>query len=485
MPATDFRLEEALGQWQPRHLVGGVLLSAGAPFGVIDPSSGEVFAECPEAGVEELDRAVSAARAAWPAWKARSLEQRQAVLHAFAAALEEAAPLIAPLLSREQGKPLSQAEMELKVSGIHIRHLSSLPLEDELLRRDDRGAVVLNWRPLGVVGGIAPWNFPVALAMHKVAQALYTGNTLVLKPSPYTPLATLAVAEVAQEIFPAGVLNILAGGNAFGAGMTAHTGIDKISFTGSVATGKRVMESASATLKRITLELGGNDAAIVLEDADLDVAAAGLARSAFYNCGQICMAVKRIYVHEAVHDELAARIAEKARALKVGSAFEEGVEMGPVQNRMQYEKVLSLLDDAKSRQGATVLAGGSALDRPGYFIAPTVITGLDDTAPLVADEQFGPVIPIVRVRDADEAIERANAGKLGLGGSVWGSDGTRCAQLARRLDCGTAWINRHGVNDSDVPFGGMKESGYGREHGVMGLHSYMELQAINAIPVSD
>ncbi|RIV82673.1 aldehyde dehydrogenase family protein [Aurantiacibacter xanthus] len=484
MPATDFRQDEALQHWQPRHLVGGELLAAGAPFGVTDPSSGKVFAECPEAGVEELERAVAAARAAWPAWKARSLEQRRAVLHDFAAVLEQAAPLIAPLLSREQGKPLPQAEVELKVSAIHIRHLSSLPLADQTLRADDRGAVVLNWRPLGVVGGIAPWNFPVALAMHKVAQALYTGNTLVLKPSPYTPLATLAVAELAQGIFPPGVLNILAGGNAFGAGMTAHPGIDKISFTGSVATGKQVMQSASASLKRITLELGGNDAAIVLDDADIEAAAAGLARSAFYNCGQICMAVKRIYAHHAVHDELAARIAEKAQALKVGSAFEEGVEMGPVQNRMQYEKVLSLVDDARSQPGAMVLAGGAALDRPGYFIAPTVITGLDDSARLVAEEQFGPVIPIISVPDEDDAIVRANAGTLGLGGSVWGRDGARCAAVARRLDCGTAWINRHGVNESDVPFGGMKESGYGREHGVMGLHSYMEMQAINAVPPS-
>ena len=465
------------------HLIGGKLVQGNASIEVIDPATGRPFALCPEASQADLDAAVAAARAAFPAWAARTPEDRRALIQALADSIAAAADRLAPLLTREHGKPIEQARMELSVAAHHMKQLAALDIGDEVLRDDARGKVELRYHPLGVVGAIAPWNFPIALAMHKVAQALYTGNTLILKPSPYTPLTTLAVGALAADVLPAGVMNVLAGGNDLGAWMTAHEGVDKISFTGSVATGKKVMASAAATLKRITLELGGNDATLVLADADLDKAAAGIARSGFYNCGQICMAIKRVYVAEPVRDAFLEKLVEKVRALKVGPGSEPGTDMGPIQNQPQYEKVKAYLEDAVARPGAQVLTGGSARcgehGEGGYFIEPTIIAGLDESVPLVCEEQFGPVMPVLSFTSEDEAVQRANATRFGLGASVWSTDETRARAVAGRLMAGTVWINRHGLNESDVPFGGMKESGYGREHGVLGIRAYQELQVVS------
>ena len=461
------------------HLIDGRLVAGNATLEVVNPATGRPFALCPEASQADLDRAVAAARRAFPAWAALGFARRRELIGAFAERIVAAADELAPLLTREHGKPVDQARLEFSVSGHHMQQLAALDLPDEVLRDDARGRIELRYHPLGVVGAIAPWNFPVALAMHKVAQALYTGNTLVLKPSPYTPLSTLAVARLAADIFPAGVFNVLAGGNDLGAWMTAHPDIDKISFTGSVATGKKVMESAAGTLKRITLELGGNDAAVVLDDADLDAAAAGIARSGFFNCGQICMAIKRVYVAENVRDALVEKLTEKVRAFRVGAGDEPGVTLGPIQNRVQYEKVKAYLDDAVARPGAQVVIGGSARDGEGYFIEPTIILGLGEDVPLVREEQFGPVLPILTYDSVDDAVQRANDTRFGLGASVWSRDETRAREVAGRLMAGTVWINAHGRNESDVPFGGMKESGYGREHGVLGIRAYQELQVVS------
>jgi len=462
-----------------RHLIDGRLVEGVGSFEVIDPATGEVFATCPDANSELLDSAVAAARRAFPAWAALGFEGRRAFLHAFAEKLREIAPTVGPLLSREQGKPVAQAVMEVSVSALHVEHLSELDMSDEVLREDARGKVEIRWKPLGVIGGIAPWNFPIALDMHKVAQALYTGNTLILKPSPYTPLSTLAVAAAARDVFPAGVFNVIAGGNDLGAWMTAHEDIDKISFTGSTATGKKVMASAAGTLKRVTLELGGNDPAIVLEDADLDVAAAGIARSGFFNAGQICMAVKRVYAAAPIHDALIEKIKEKAEALKVGPGDAPGMDMGPIQNRMQYDKVVGLLNEALGDGQGKVATGGKTREGGGYFVEPTVISGLGEDHPLVREEQFGPVLPVMAFDKVEDAVARANDTRFGLGASVWSRDTDRAIEVGAQLEAGTVWINRHGVNESDVPFGGFKESGYGREHGVYGLRSYMEMQVIS------
>ncbi len=461
------------------HLINGALEGSEQGFGVIDPATGRPFASCPEASRTQLDQAVAAARRAFPEWAALGFDRRRELIGALADRISAAAEELAPLLTREHGKPIEQARMELSVSGHHMKQLAALALPDEVLRDNERGRVELRYHPLGVVGAIAPWNFPVALAMHKVAQALYTGNTLVLKPSPYTPLTTLAVGRLAADLLPAGVLNILAGGNDFGAWMTAHPDIDKISFTGSVATGKKVLASAAATLKRVTLELGGNDATLVLEDADLDAAAAGIARSGFYNCGQICMAIKRVYVAASVREALLEKLIAKVEALKVGPGSQPGMDMGPLQNLVQYEKVKTYLADAVARPGATVHCGGRVMPGEGYFIEPTLISGLEDDVPLVCEEQFGPVLPILTFGAVEEAIARANDSRFGLGASVWSQNEELARSVAGRLMAGTVWINRHGLNESDVPFGGMKESGYGREHGVLGIRSYQELQVVS------
>jgi acyl-CoA reductase-like NAD-dependent aldehyde dehydrogenase len=461
------------------HLIDGALTAGNASFEVVDPATGRAFALCPDASRAELDAAVAAARRAFPAWAALGFEERRGLIFRLADRITEAADALAPLLTREHGKPLEQARMELAVSGHHMKQLASLALPDEVLRDDARGKVELRYHPLGVVGAIAPWNFPVALAMHKVAQALYTGNTLVLKPSPYTPLTTLAVGRLAADLLPPGVLNVLAGGNDLGAWMTAHEDIDKISFTGSVATGKKVLASAAATLKRVTLELGGNDATLVLADADLDKAAAGIARSGFFNCGQICMAIKRVYVDASVRDALLEKLVAKVGALRVGPGTEPGTDMGPIQNKVQFDKVRACLEDAVARPGAQVLTGGKVMAGEGYFIEPTLIAGLGEDAPLVSEEQFGPVLPVLTFSSVDDAVTRANDTRFGLGASVWSRDEARARDVAGRLMAGTVWINRHGLNESDVPFGGMKESGYGREHGVLGIRAYQELQVVS------
>lgn len=460
------------------HTIDGRGEGSETSFEVINPGTGEAFALCPEATHEQLDRAVAAARRAFVEWRKTTPEQRRETLRAFGEAVRARADEIATLLTREQGKPLQRAKEEVQRALVNLGGILSTRLETELLRDDARGRVELQHHPLGVIGAITPWNVPILLAMPKIAQSLYAGNTIVLKPSPYTPLTTLMLGEIAREHFPPGVVNILAGGNAFGGWMTEHPGIDKISFTGSVATGKRVMASAASTLKRVTLELGGNDAAIVLDDVDVKAIAPKLFWASFGNSGQICQAIKRLYVQEKIYDELCAALVAIANTVKVGEGFEEGVLIGPVQNRMQYERVLELLVDTKKQPGVRILCGGDALPRPGYFIPPTVVADIAEGTRLVDEEPFGPVLPVIRFRDLDDAIRRANDSRFGLAGSVWSTDEARAKAAAEQLEVGTAWINHHLGVEPDVPFGGFKESGIGREYGVDGLKHYSEIRAV-------
>jgi acyl-CoA reductase-like NAD-dependent aldehyde dehydrogenase len=353
-----------------------------------------------------------------------------------------------------------------------------LEIAPRVLSDGAAGRVELHFRPLGVVGAITPWNMPLVLCVPKIAHALYTGNTIVVKPSPYTPLSALRMAEIALDIFPAGVLNMIGGGDDAGRWISEHPGIDKVSFTGSVATGKRVMASAAPTLKRLTLELGGNDAAIVLDDVDVQAVAPRLFAAAFANSGQICMAIKRLYVQRGIYEELAQALADLARGVVVGGGMEDAVVLGPVQNAAQFAIVRGLLDDAR-RCGGRFLAGGHALERPGYFIAPTIVTGLAEGSRLVDEEPFGPVLPVLCFDDVDEAIARANDSRHGLGGSVWTRDLERGAALARRLEVGTAWVNQHIGLDAQVQFGGAKESGIGCEYGLAGLRQYMQAHVVN------
>src|ERR1700761_1066031 len=403
---TDFKL-----------LIGGELVDGEDSLDVINPATGAVFAHCPAAGKAQLDHAIATARHASVAWGAKSFAERAAAIKRMAAVLRENQDSLAELLTREQGKPISQSRDEIGRAGTQSEGMAAIPIPVETLVDNAERRIELHYRPLGVVGIITPWNAPINLAMGPLVAALYTGNTVVLKPSPYTPLSTLKLGELLLDVFPPGVLNVLAGGDELGRWMTEAAGIDKISFTGSVATGKKVMASAAKTLKRVTLELGGNDPAIVLDDVDPKTVAPKLFFASFVNSGQVCMAIKRIYAHEKVYDALCDALTEEARKARVGDGLDPQTQYGPIQNRMQYDKVVGLLEDTK-RSGARILAGGELPSRPGYFIPPTIVANIDEHSRLVREEQFGPIVPVLKFKDIDDVVRRANDTRYGLAGSV-------------------------------------------------------------------
>ena len=457
--------------------IDGQAVPAEQTFGVINPATGEVFAQAPECTREQLDAALESAHKAQLSWKTDAAARAEALL-AAADAVDAAASELGPLLTAEQGKPVAQAIGEAKGVALWLRHFAKLDLPREVIQDDERVFAEVVRRPVGVVAAITPWNFPLSMAAWKFAPALRAGNTVVVKPSPYTPLATLRLGEVLRDVLPPGVLNIVSGGDELGGWMTSHPLVRKISFTGSVATGKKVAAAAAPDLKRITLELGGNDPAIVLDDVEVEEVAAKLFHSAFRNSGQVCIAVKRVYVPERLHDDLVDALAAKARAAKVDDGMAEGTDLGPINNKPQFERVSELVSDAL-RNGATAVAGGGPLDRPGYFFAPTVLTGVSDGTRIVDEEQFGPALPVIPYRDVDDALARANATTFGLGGSVWSADPDRAADVAERLETGTAWINTHAALAPHQPFGGAKWSGIGVENGSWGLLGYTEIQVVH------
>jgi acyl-CoA reductase-like NAD-dependent aldehyde dehydrogenase len=460
------------------HTIDGRAEPSATCLEVINPATGAVFTLAPDASPGQLDTAVAAAQRAYTSWQNLSFDERRELIGDFSKSIEAHADQIAPVLTREQGKPLPDAKWEVKYAARELKVLCQSEPQSQLIRADSDSRVELHYRPLGVVGAIAPWNYPILLSLSKVGHALYAGNTVVLKPSPYTPLSTLLIGELSQDVFPPGVLNVLAGGDELGRWMTEHPGIARIAFTGSIVTGKRVLASAAKTLKRITLELGGNDPAILLDDVDLDVAAPQIFDAAMSNAGQTCIAVKRVYAPASIYQALVDTLAQLAHSYRVGDGFEPDVQMGPIQNKMQFEKVLGLIEDSRRHKGARILSGGQTFNQSGYFVAPTIVADLEDHARLVLEEQFGPVLPVLKYSDINDAVRRANHTRFGLGASVWTKDGDRGAQVAAQIEAGTVWINSHSKYEAEVPFGGYKESGLGRELGQLGLLSYMEPQII-------
>jgi acyl-CoA reductase-like NAD-dependent aldehyde dehydrogenase len=458
--------------------IGGELEQSAAHLDVINPATGQVFARCPAADRAQLDRAVQAAREAFLAWRKTSYGERAALIKRMSQLLRDNQAALAELLTREQGKPLAQSVAEIERGAAQSDGMVGIEIPVEVLIDDKERHIELRYRPLGVVGIITPWNAPVNLALGPLVSALYTGNTVVLKPSPYTPLATLKVGELIKDVFPPGVVNVLAGGDELGQWMTEHADIDKISFTGSVATGKKVLASAAGTLKRVTLELGGNDPAIILGDVDPKAIAKKVFFASFVNSGQVCMAIKRIYAHESIYDELCDALVAEARKAKVGDGLDPATELGPIQNKMQYDKVVDMIKHTKD-SGARFLTGGEIPVGPGYFLPPTLVTDIADDSRLVQEEQFGPIVPILKFSDLEDAIRRANDTRYGLSGSVWTNDIERGAQIAARLEVGTAWVNQHRATSAFVPFGGAKQSGLGRQYSSLGLKSYMEPEVIS------
>ncbi|MEJ7925722.1 aldehyde dehydrogenase family protein [Sphingobium sp. AN641] len=468
---------------QFRMLIDGELVTGPSSFDVINPATAEVFARCPKADEALLERAVAAAKGALPAWSARSMDDRAALILALADALEERSGEFASLLTREQGKPLDQAGYEIMGSIYTLRAFAQMRIAPRTLRNDNGNSVIEHRTPLGVIAAITPWNFPVILLMNKLAPALLTGNTMIAKPAPTTPLTTLLFGELCQQILPAGVVNILCDQNEMGALITGHPDIAKVAFTGSTATGRKVMASSAGTVKRVTLELGGNDAAIVLDDVDARRVARKVYQGAMTNAGQICVAIKRAYVPAALYEDFCDELVILANAAIVDDGAKQGTTIGPIQNKMQFDKVMALIEDARGR--GTILAGGDALDRPGYFIPPTIVRDLDDSAPLVAEEQFGPVLPVLQYTDIDDVIARANNSEYGLGGTVWGKDVDRAMAVAMRIDTGTVWVNQHLAIDPNIPFRGVKQSGLGAELGEAGLLEYTQAHIVNAVALED
>src|SRR6267143_2519626 len=458
-------------------LIGGKLMRGAATLEVINPATEEILAMAPRADHVQLDQAVAAAKAAFPAWAATPLRERAALLVKLADALQTRRGEFARLLTEEQGKPLPNAMGEIDRAVGMIRYFASLDLPLKLLKEDATQKVVQQRTPLGVVAAITPWNFPMILLMIKVAPALLAGNTVVAKPAPTTPLTTLRFGELCAEILPAGVVNIIVDQNDLGGALTSHPDVAKVAFTGSTATGKKVMESAAGTLKRLTLELGGNDAAIVLDDVNPKEIAPELFAGATFNSGQGCVVIKRLYVHESQYDEFCEELGRLARETVVDDGAKPGVQMGPLQNKAHFERVKGFLKDAK--QDGVIVAGGNVLQRKGYFVEPTIVRDIGDDTRLVREEQFGPILPVLRYAKVEDAIARANDTEFGLGGSVWSKNLERAFAVASQINSGTVWINRHLNLQPDIPFRGDKQSGIGAELGHAGLEEYTQPRIIN------
>lgn len=459
-------------------VVNGKAIPSAGHFEVLNPSTGAVVGLAPKASSEQLDDAVDSARKAFGSWSKLSDAERKKVCHAAANKIGEHAEELARLLTMEQGKPLGGLGSRFELGGAQAwaHYTADLDIPVKVLQDNNEGRIELHRKPVGVVGSITPWNWPLMIAIWHIIPAIRVGNTVVNKPSPFTPLSTLRMIELMQEVLPPGVVNCVTGEDSIGARMSEHPGIGKIAFTGSVATGRKVMSSAARTLKRLTLELGGNDAGIVLPDVDPKQIAEGLFWGAFINNGQTCAALKRLYVHDDVYDDVCNELTAYAKNIPVGDGLDEKSVLGPIQNRMQRDKVARLFQAAKSAGGRVLLGGEGKGD--SLFFPITLVADLDNGNPLVDEEQFGPVLPIIRYSNLDEAVARANDNPNGLGGSVWSKNTARAKEIALSLECGTAWVNKHGAIQPNAPFGGVKNSGFGVEFGEEGLFENTNVQTV-------
>lgn len=462
--------------------IGGEAVDSQDKISVLNPATGEAFASCAQGNANSVNAAVEAARQAFPSWSSLPDADRKGMMHQLGQLLETHMAELAELITLETGKPLEGlngvgANMEL-MGSIGWSHVTAdIDLEVDLIQDDDEALVEVYRKPIGVVASITPWNWPLMIAIWHIVAAMRVGNTVVIKPSENTPIATARFVELANQVLPAGVLNLVAGYGDLGHALTSHDDVDKVIFTGSTATGKKIMSSASGNLKRLLLELGGNDAAIVLPDVDVKAVAPQLFGAAFHNNGQTCACLKRLYVHESIYDEVCAELAELAKNAKVGNGLESGIELGPLQNKMQLEVVEDLANIAKN-EGGRILAGGQRIPGAGFFFEPTIVADLTNGCELVDKEQFGPILPVVKYTTVENALAMANDNPNGLGGSVWSADVQAAAALAKRLECGTAWVNSHGNVQPNAPFGGVKQSGVGVEFGRYGLEECTTIQTL-------
>ncbi len=460
--------------------IAGRSVSTAKTFDVLNPADGSVVAACPEATVSDVDAAVAAARSAFAAWSALADAERVAKITAIADLIERHHQELSELVTREQGKTQSGlgANFELGGAVAWSRVTAGLALPEETIQDNATGKITVHRKPLGVVGSITPWNWPLLIAVWHIMPALRVGCTVVIKPSPFTPLSTLRLVSLMNEVLPAGVVNVVTGGADIGAYMSRHAGIDKMVFTGSIPTGRKIMSAGAETLKRVTLELGGNDAGIVLPGTNITPLLEKLFWGCFINAGQTCSALKRLYVHEDQYEDVVREFSEYVSRIPVGNGLDTANLIGPVSNEAQRDKVESMVEEARSR-GARIVTGGVKPRARGFFYPLTVIADASDDMRVVKEEQFGPVVPILKYATVDEAIRRANSLSVGLGGSVWGDDPGAAARHAARLECGTAWVNQHSTLHPLAPFGGVKNSGIGVEFSVEGLKEYTTVQVLN------
>jgi len=449
---------------------------------VINPATGEAFAQYQQGSVDDLNQAVASAKTAFKSWSQTSSAERKEKMLALASALEANMPELMALITQETGKPMAGLNnvgsgMEVGGSIAWTQMTAELELAVDVVQDNDDARIEVHRKPLGVVGSITPWNWPLMIAIWHIIPALRTGNTVVIKPSELTPLSTLRFVELANEILPAGVLNVVTGEGDVGHALTTHKDVSKIIFTGSTPTGKNIMSSSAINLKRLTLELGGNDAGIVLPDVDVKSTANQLFSACFHNNGQTCAALKRVYVHESIYEEICQEMAQLAKQVTVGNGLDEGVELGPIQNAKQLQVVIDLAEDAKAC-GGRFLSGGNKIAGEGYFFEPTIVADLTDGCRLVDEEPFGPIVPIIKYSDVDAVIAKANENDAGLGGSIWSADVAKATELAKRMECGSVWINTHGAIQPNAPFGGIKQSGFGVEFGLYGLEEYTSIQTL-------
>ncbi|MEH6694512.1 MAG: aldehyde dehydrogenase family protein [Hyphomonas sp.] len=457
--------------------INGQAINGTETFAVENPATGKAFANAPDCTRAELDAAVAAGRAAFPGWKATPIAKRRELLNAMAGVIMQNLPELSRLLTQEQGKPHPDAEGDVGGGAFWLMESSKHEIPEHVSEDSAERHAVTRYGPIGVVAAIVPWNFPIILAAFKLGPALLAGNTVVLKPAPTTPLTTLRIGELLRGVLPDGVLNVISGSDRLGPWLTAHPGVDKVSFTGSTQTGKKVMESAAHSLKRVTLELGGNDPAIVMPDVDVEKVAEDLFWAAFRNTGQICIATKRMYIHEDVYEPLKAAFVAYAKTVKVGDGAEQGTQIGPIQNSAQYKRVLELIQDAKDN-GYKFLIGGEASDVPGYFVPITILDNPPENARIVQEEQFGPVLPLLKFDNLDEVVGRANDSEYGLGASIWSSDIARAQEIATSLQAGTVWINESQHLSPHASFGGFKQSGIGVEGGQEGVLEFCQAQTV-------
>ncbi len=461
------------GQWvEPRN-----------PLDVINPATGEVFARVGTAGREEVARALADAQNAWPAWRKLSGQQRGAWLRRIADVLQRRGDEIARTITLENGKPLAQSRAELRMT---VDHLHWFAAEAERAygrvvpgQVEGKRHLVLR-SPVGVVGSIAPWNFPLVLAVRKMAPALAAGCPVVLKPASATPLNAVILAEAVEEVgLPPGVFQLVAGrADEIGAELLQNPICRKITFTGSTEVGRKLIEGAAGSIKRLSLELGGHAPVLVFEDADLDQAVEGTLMAKFRNTGQSCIAANRVYVQWAIYDRFLAALVERTKALKVGSGLDEGVDIGPLIDQRALDNALAHIEQAKA-QGAEVLCGGDRWkDAAGYFLEPTILLGVPPDALCMQEETFAPVMPVSVFETEEEAIERANATRYGLAAYAFTNDLSRSWRLAEALEAGTICINDSVPATSQCPFGGLKQSGWGRELGLEGIDAFLETKHI-------